>query len=89
MRENIYEPFRKKYATIKYINNETNHPQNFRNTINPMINYRLSKLSCDMQVFHDRVKPYNEALKRSGFYKLRGYMDSESIRKKQKEKRKT
>ena len=51
-----------------------------------MINYRLSKLSCDMQVFHDRVKPYNEALKRSGFYKLRGYMDSESIRKNKKKR---
>ena len=28
-----------------------------------MINQRLSELSSDMQVFNDRVKPYNEALK--------------------------
>ena len=47
-----------------------------------MINQRLSELSSDMQVFNDRVKSYNEALKSSGFDNLIGYMDSESIRKK-------
>ena len=40
-----------------------------------------------MKVFNDVVKPYNEALKRSGFDKLRKYMDSEFIRKNNKNER--
>ena len=34
LRENIYEPFRKENAIVKYINNESNHPQNIRNAVN-------------------------------------------------------
>ena len=45
LRQNIYERFRQENATIKYINNESNYPQNIRNSIKSMINQRLSKLS--------------------------------------------
>ena len=63
LRDNIYETFRKENATIKYINNELNHPKPIIKAINPIINQRLSNLLSDIQVFNDRVKPYNEALK--------------------------
>ena len=63
MRDNIYEPFKKVNATIKYMNNNSNHPKTIRKAINQMINQIFSHLSNDKPVFNDRVKPYNEALK--------------------------
>ena len=63
LRYNIYEPFKKENDTIKYINNESNHPKAIRKTINLMINQGLNNLSSNMHVFNDRVHPYNEALK--------------------------
>ena len=65
LQDNIHEAFRKENSTIKYINNESNHPKNITIAINPMINQILSKLSSDMQVFNRRVNTYNEALKSS------------------------
>ena len=41
-----------------------------------------------MYVFNDKVEPYNESLKNSGFDNLKGYMDSEFIRKNKKKRRK-
>ena len=40
-----------------------------------------------MQVLNDGVKPYNEALKRSEFDQLGGYMDFEFFRKNNKNER--
>ena len=88
LQENIYESFRKENAIVKYINNESNHPQNIIIAINRMVNQILCKLFSTMQVFNYRAKPYN-ALKRNGFDQLRGYMDCEFIRKNKKKKRKT
>ena len=41
-----------------------------------------------MKIFNDGIEPYNEALKRSGFDSLKGYMESEFIRRDNKKKRK-
>ena len=46
-----------------------------------MIYQRLSNLSSDMYVFNDGVELYSEAPKNSGFDNLKGYMNSEFIRK--------
>ena len=59
MRDNIYEPFKKVNAKIK--NRIT--LKTIRKANHPMVNIRLNNLSSDIQVFNDRVKPYNEALK--------------------------
>ena len=51
-----------------------------------MINLRLSGLSSNMNIFNDRTKPYNEALARSDFDDVKGYIDSKFVRKTKKKK---
>ena len=58
MRDNKYEPFKKENATIKYINNESNHPK----TIIKSINQIKDLVTYQVIVFNDRVKTYNEAV---------------------------
>ena len=89
LRDGTYEPFRKENAAIKYINNQSNHPRNIRRDINPMINRRISSLSCNIHVYNDRVKPYNTALRNSGFDDLKGYMNPEHIKTAKKKRRRT
>ena len=54
-----------------------------------MINRRLSSLSCNINIYNDRVEPYNTALRSSGFNDLKGYMNPEHIRSTKKKRRRT
>ena len=54
-----------------------------------MINRRLNSLSCNMHVYNDKIKPYNAALRNSGFNELKGYMNPEHIRTAKKNKRRS
>ena len=53
--------------TPLYINKQSNHPPSILKNIAPSVNKRLSSISANEDVFNDAAKPYQEALKNSGF----------------------
>ena len=62
-----FYPFRKENNTPLYINAKSNHPQTIKKELPSMINNRLSRLSCDEEVFNNAKDPYEAALKDSGY----------------------
>ena len=66
LRNNSYEPFKKKNYKVMYIHNQSNHPKLLRKSITPMISKKLDKLSSNSNIFERSKKPYNEYLTDSG-----------------------
>ena len=62
-----YKPFLKQNSTPVYVHVESNHPKKIKENIPKMINDRLCTLSSNEDMFNATKKPYEEALKKSGY----------------------
>ena len=66
-----HRPFMKPNNTPLYVHKDSNHPPNIIKNIPESINKRLSTISSNETIFNQSVKPYQEALHKSGYsYKL-------------------
>ena len=67
----VYKPFMKLNDKPVYVNKNSNHPPSVINNITAGINKRLSRISSNEEVFKEKIPPYQDALKESGYdYKL-------------------
>lgn len=66
LRTGTYKPFNKPGNIPQYVHRHSNHPPSILKSLPETINKRLSNISSDKQAFDATVKPYQEALKRSG-----------------------
>ena len=64
---NSHAPFSKPNNATKYIHAQSNHPPNTIKKIPIATNKRLSELSNNEEAFNNAKKPYQEALKNSGY----------------------
>ena len=62
-----YRPFMKPNGQPIYVNSESNHPSKIIKNIPISVNTRLSKLSTNEEVIKDTIRPYQEALEKSGY----------------------
>ena len=71
LRTTTHRPFMKPNNTPLYVHKDSNHPPNIIKHIPESINKRLSTISSNETIFNQSVKPYQEALHKSGYsYKL-------------------
>ena len=61
LHKNTYEPYRKPDNQPVYINVNSNHPPTIRE-LPKSIRKRLSKLSCNKEIFEKAIPPYTNAL---------------------------
>ena len=61
-----HAPYRKPNDRPLYINVDSNHPSTIIKNIPQNINKRLTQISSSEKEFNEAVRPYNEALKKSG-----------------------
>ena len=62
-----YKPYTKPDNIPQYINVKSNHPPSILQRIPESINQRLSRISSDKESFDSSKRPYQEALKKSGY----------------------
>ena len=65
-RNQTIKPYRKPNDNTVYINTQSNHPPCVIKQIPKSINSRLNNISSNEQIFKNSLKPYEEALKKSG-----------------------
>ena len=83
-----FEPYRKPNNDPVYIDKNSNHPPNIIHEIPISINKRLAEISSDEKVFNRNVKPYREALHKSGFeHKLKYVKHNENNDEEKKKKK--
>ena len=81
-----YKPFLKANSKPVYVHTESNHPKKIKENIPKMINDRLCTLSSSENMFNATKKPYEEALKESG-YKFEMKYEEKNIDEMNKKKR--
>ena len=86
LNDSSYKPFTKPDNKPKYVHAESNHPPAIKKNIPKMINDRLSTLSSSEEAFKSAYKPYQEALKESG-YKYEMKYEEKNIDEMNKKKR--
>ena len=86
LNDSSYKPFTKPDNKPKYVHTESNHPRAIKKNIPKMINDRLSTLSSSEEAFKSAYKPYQEALKESG-YKYEMKYEEKNIDEMNKKKR--
>ena len=62
-----YKPFMKDQSNPQYIHVNSNHPPNILKNIPVAVNKRLNEISSNEYIFNEAVKPYQEALIKSGY----------------------
>ena len=80
LRDNTYEPFKKKNCKVMYIHNQSNHQKLMRKYITPLISNRLDKRSSNSIIFERNKKPYNEAHTGSGHNPIQHTDSSKSLK---------
>ena len=63
----IYMPYRKPNTKTVYVNKKSNHPAHVLNHIPVAVNKRLQKISSDPETFKEAIRPYQEAIRASGY----------------------
>ena len=63
----LYKPYMKENHTPTYVHSQSNHPPLVLRNIPLGVNKRLSKISSNKEVFDKASKPYQEALRKSGY----------------------
>ena len=86
MYDGSYRPYSKPDNKRVYVHVESNHPPSIKKNVPKMINDRLSTLSSNKEVFMSAVKPYEEALKESG-YKYKMKYEEKNLEEMNKKKR--
>ena len=81
---------RKEISSIRYINNNSNHPTIIKKNLPKMIEKRLNRLSTDQQTFDNAKHSYQVALRQSNFkHKLKYENKTNPVdKKKRKQTRK-
>ena len=88
LNDGSYRPYHKPNDELMYIHSESNHPPAIIKQLPLSIEARLRTLSSSKEIFDEDVKPYQEALKNSGYkYKLK-YEDDSGEKEHQKRNRK-
>ena len=67
LRSGTFKPYNKPGNIPQYVNRQSNHPPSILRGIPEAINKRLSNISSDKQSFDSTVRPYQEALEKSGY----------------------
>ena len=92
LKSHSFGPYRKPNSRLSYINARSNHPPTIIKEIPSMIEYRISKRSCNKDEFNKAADDYNEALRNCGYTKRIEYKEEEKEcgekRKKKNRKRK-
>ena len=89
LQTDTYQPYMKPNSKPVYVHKLSNHPPQILKNIPESVNRRLSSISSNKDVFDKASKPYQEALKKSGYdYTLQYNPDIEQGRKKRKRGRK-
>ena len=71
LKDGTYRPYRKPNDNPTYVHAQSNHPPLNLKAIPRNVNYRLSTLSSNKQIFDEEAPLYQRALDRSGYnYKL-------------------
>ena len=84
----LFKPYMKENHSPKYVHSQSNHPPLVLKNIPLGVNKRLSKISSNKEVFDKASKPYQEALRKSGYdFKLEYEPPSQSSKKKNHETR--
>lgn len=86
--EDTYKPYRKPNDRPVYISKQSNHPPTILKQLPKMINDRLSRNSCNKQVFDEATGVYNEALRNSGYKTKLEFKKTKTNDKNDKNKRK-
>ena len=63
----IFSPFMKPNNPLMYVNVQSNHPPLVLKNIPKGINYRLSSISSNKEVFDNAKGPYQDALNKAGY----------------------
>ena len=72
LRTGLYKPYIKPNDIPLYVHKQSNRPPSIIKNLPAGINKRLSSLSANEQIFNEAAKPYQEALRRSGYdYQLK------------------
>ena len=66
LEKNEYGPYRKEGDTPIYVSRDSNHPRQVLENIPRSINNRLTRISCNEQIFNKDIKVYQDALTKSG-----------------------
>ena len=64
---NSFSPYLKPNNTLLYVNCQSNHPPSILKNIPISVNKRLCELSSSEEIFRKSVRPYQEALEKSGY----------------------
>ena len=67
LRSGTFKPYTKPGNVPQYVNVQSNHSPSILRRIPETINQRLSRISSDKQSFDASTRPYQEALKKSGY----------------------
>ena len=67
LRTGTFKPYNKPGNTPQYVHADSNHPPSILRRIPETINQRLSKISSDKEAFASCTRPYQEALRKSGY----------------------
>ena len=62
-----YKPFMKDNDIPLYVNKSSNHPPSILKNIPLAVNRRLSNISANEQIFNNSTRPYQNALRNSGY----------------------
>ena len=88
LREDTYKPFMKPNDVPLYVHRQSNHPQTVLDNIPLSVNRRLSSNSSNEEIFNNSCKPFQEALKKSGYkFKLEYKPPEENNNKKSQHSR--
>ena len=75
LNDGSYRPYHKPNDELMYIHSESNHPPAIIKQLPLSIQARLRTLSSSKEIFDEDVRPYQEALKRSGYKHTLKYED--------------
>ena len=67
LRTDIYKPYMKPNDVPLYVHRQSNHPAGILKNIPLSVNKRLSSISSNEEVFKANCRPYQEALRSSGY----------------------
>ena len=84
LNDGSYRPYHKPNDELMYVHQESNHPPAITKQLPLSIQARLRSLSSSKEIFDESVKPYQEALNRSGYKHILKYEDEPAVKKRRR-----
>ena len=83
----LYGPYIKEGQSIRYIHQDSNHPETVLGAIPKGINRRLNMISANEEIFNEASRPYQQAIREAGHsYELKYKCDMEMRKNKKNNK---